>query len=147
MILITLIKSVEDENSFIGLLMILASGVSLKIFADAFSLWENHCCWSAFDIWKNLPKSVAQRLSRSCLWMILVTLIKSAEQACTTQKARKAKLININSPRAAKVYFVIVEEILKGQVITRSRAFATFSATEFLQAACGPRAVCCAGLV
>jgi len=40
-----------------------------------------------------------------------------------------------------------VEEILKGQVITRSRAFATFSATEFLQAACGPRAVCCAGLV
>jgi len=38
MILITLIKSVEDENSFIGLLMILASGVSLKIFADAFSL-------------------------------------------------------------------------------------------------------------
>ena len=29
-------------------------------------------------------------------------------QACTTQKARKVKLININSPRAAKVYFVIV---------------------------------------
>jgi len=29
-------------------------------------------------------------------------------QAYTTQKARRAKLININSPRAAKVYFVIV---------------------------------------
>ena len=34
-----------------------------------------------------------------------------------------------------------VEEILKGQVIIRSRAFATFSATEFSRAACGPRAV------
>jgi len=32
----------------------------------------------------------------------------SLEQACTTQKARRAKLININSPRAAKVYFVVV---------------------------------------
>jgi len=30
------------------------------------------------------------------------------QQACTTQKARRAKLININSPRAAKVYFVVV---------------------------------------
>ena len=30
------------------------------------------------------------------------------EQACTTQKARRDKLININSPRAAKVYFVVV---------------------------------------
>jgi len=39
-----------------------------------------------------------------------------------------------------------VEENLKGQVIIRSRAFATFSATEFSRAACGPRAVCCAGL-
>ena len=39
-----------------------------------------------------------------------------------------------------------VEEILKGQVIIRSRAFATFSATEFSQAAWGPRAACCAGL-
>jgi len=39
-----------------------------------------------------------------------------------------------------------VEEILKGQVIIRSRAFATFSATEFSRATCGPRAVCCAGL-
>ena len=39
-----------------------------------------------------------------------------------------------------------VEEILKGQVIIRSRAFATFSATEFSRAACGPWAVCCAGL-
>jgi len=34
-----------------------------------------------------------------------------------------------------------VEEILKGQVIIRSRAFATFSATEF------SRAACCAGLL
>ena len=34
-----------------------------------------------------------------------------------------------------------VEEILKGQVIIRSRAFATFSATKF------SRAVCCAGLL
>ena len=40
-----------------------------------------------------------------------------------------------------------VEEILKGQVIIRSRAFATFSATESSRAACGPRAVCCEGLV
>jgi len=30
------------------------------------------------------------------------------QQACTTQKARRAKFININSPRAAKVYFVVV---------------------------------------
>jgi len=41
--------------------MILASDVRLKIFADAFSLWENRCCLSAFDIRKNLPKNVAQR--------------------------------------------------------------------------------------
>jgi len=41
--------------------MISASDVRLKIFADDFSLWENRCCWSAFDIRKNLPKSVAQR--------------------------------------------------------------------------------------
>jgi len=41
--------------------MILASDVRLKIFADAFSLWENRCCKSAFDIRKNLLKSVAQR--------------------------------------------------------------------------------------
>jgi len=40
-----------------------------------------------------------------------------------------------------------VEEILNGQVIIRSRAFATFSATEFSRAACGPRAICCAGLL
>ena len=62
--------------------MILASDVRLKIFADAFSLfglWENRCCLTAFDIRKNLPKSVAQRYSRSCLWMILITLIKSIE--------------------------------------------------------------------
>jgi len=39
-----------------------------------------------------------------------------------------------------------VEEILKGQVIIRSQAFATFSATEFSQATCGPWATCCAGL-
>jgi len=37
--------------------MILASDVRLKIFADAFSLWENRCC-SALDIRKNLPKSL-----------------------------------------------------------------------------------------
>jgi len=41
--------------------MISASGVRLKIFADAFSSWENHCCLRAFDVRKNLPKSVAQR--------------------------------------------------------------------------------------
>jgi len=41
--------------------MILASDVRLKIFADVFSLWENHCCLSALDIRKNFPKSVAQR--------------------------------------------------------------------------------------
>jgi len=29
-------------------------------------------------------------------------------QVCTTQKAWRAKLININSPWAAKVYFVVV---------------------------------------
>jgi len=40
-----------------------------------------------------------------------------------------------------------VEEILKGQVIIQSRAFVTFSATEFSRAACGLRAVCCAGLL
>ena len=40
MILITLIKSVDDENVFIGLLIILASDVRLKIFADAFSIRE-----------------------------------------------------------------------------------------------------------
>jgi len=40
--------------------MILASGVPLKIFADAFRLWENRHCLSAFNIRKNLPKSVAQ---------------------------------------------------------------------------------------
>jgi len=38
MILITLTKSVEDKNGFIGYLMILASDVLLQIFADAFSL-------------------------------------------------------------------------------------------------------------
>jgi len=38
MILITLIKSVEDQNGFIGYLMISASDVRLKIFAGAFSL-------------------------------------------------------------------------------------------------------------
>ena len=41
--------------------MTLASDVRLKIFADAFRLWENRCCLSAFEIRKNLPKSVAQR--------------------------------------------------------------------------------------
>jgi len=35
-------------------------------------------------------------------------LLYNLKQACTTQKAPRAKLININSPRAAKVYFVIV---------------------------------------
>jgi len=30
--------------------MILASDVRLEIFADAFSLWENLCCLSAFEI-------------------------------------------------------------------------------------------------
>ena len=29
------------------------------------------------------------------------------KQACTTQNARRAKLININFPRAVKVYFVV----------------------------------------
>jgi len=28
-------------------------------------------------------------------------------QACTNQKARRAKLININYPRVAKLYFVV----------------------------------------
>jgi len=44
MILITLTKSVEDENGFILELIILASDVRWKIFADAFSLWENRRC-------------------------------------------------------------------------------------------------------
>jgi len=38
MILIILIKSVDDEKGFIGELIILASDVRLKIVADAFSL-------------------------------------------------------------------------------------------------------------
>jgi len=29
------------------------------------------------------------------------------KQVCTTQKVRRAKRININSPRTAKVYFVV----------------------------------------
>ena len=62
-------------------------------------------------------------------------LFNAVYQACTTQKARRAKLININSPRAASLFCHSVEEILKGQVIIRSRAFATFSATEFSRAA------------
>jgi len=41
--------------------MILASDVRLKIFPYAFSLWENRFCLGAFDIRKNMPKSVAQR--------------------------------------------------------------------------------------
>jgi len=40
--------------------------------------------------------------------VFLEPLIEFLVQACTTQKARRAKLININSPWAAKVYFVIV---------------------------------------
>jgi len=39
----------------------LASDVHLKIILNAFSIQENRCCLSAFDIPKNLPKSVAQR--------------------------------------------------------------------------------------
>jgi len=39
----------------------LASDFCLEIFTDAFSLWENRCCLSAFDIRKNFPKIVAQR--------------------------------------------------------------------------------------
>jgi len=42
-------------------LVLSASDVRLKIFADAFSLLENRCCLNAIDIRKNLPKSVAQR--------------------------------------------------------------------------------------
>jgi len=38
----------------------LASDFCLEIFADAFSLWENRSCLSAFGIWKNFPKIVAQ---------------------------------------------------------------------------------------
>ena len=49
-------KSVEDENSFIGQLMVLASDVRLKIFADDFSFLENRCCLNAFDIQKNSRK-------------------------------------------------------------------------------------------
>jgi len=40
------------------LLMILASDVRLKIFADAFSLWENRSYLSTFDIRKNMPKGL-----------------------------------------------------------------------------------------
>jgi len=40
--------------------------------------------------------------------LVLAIFVDVVGQACTTQKARRAKLININSPRAAKVYFVIV---------------------------------------
>ena len=49
-------KSVEDEKGFIGKLMILASYVRLKIFADAISLRENRCCLRAFDIRKKLAE-------------------------------------------------------------------------------------------
>ena len=38
------------------------SMIELQIFADAFSLSENRCCcFSVFDIRKNLPDSAAQR--------------------------------------------------------------------------------------
>jgi len=54
--------------------MILARNVRLKIVADAFSLWENRYCLSAFDIPKNLPKSLRlawksfEIIRLSCLW-------------------------------------------------------------------------------
>ena len=53
--------NLELKKKIIGQLVLSASDVRLKIFADAFSLWENRCCLSAFDIRKNLPKIVAQR--------------------------------------------------------------------------------------
>ena len=60
---------------------------------------------SLFNLEETLTCSCVKRTWKENLKMMnLVTV----QQACTTQKARRAKLININSPRAAKVYFVIV---------------------------------------
>jgi len=39
--------------------MILASDVRLKIFADAFTWWENRCYFSTLDIRKNFLKALA----------------------------------------------------------------------------------------
>ena len=50
----------ELKKKNIVQLVLSASDVRWKIFADAFTLWENRYCLSAFDIRKNLPKSVAQ---------------------------------------------------------------------------------------
>ena len=94
----------------------------LTIFSDRPTFWWNPLTPALLAITRHLLQ--LERCSNPL------------RQACTTQKARRAKLININSPRAAKSLFRhSVKEIMKGQVIIRSRAFATFSATEFSGAA------------
>ena len=88
-------------------------------------------------------------------------------QACTTRnlhnsESSKGQIININLPRAAKIYFISVwrfrcsmEEIRKGKLIIWSRAFATFLQFRKLSRAtrksfadlcmlCRPTCVCCA---
>jgi len=60
-----------------------------------------------------------------------IAVWKHVQQACTTQKARSAKLINIYLSRAAKSisFRCSLEEILELQlIIIQSQAFATFSA-------------------
>ena len=86
---------------------------NVKCFYVSFDLakWKFH---NGFHPWKN-PSDV---LGRAKTWNVLQCMdsllrvvleeLVHLQQACTTQKARRAKLININSPRAAKVYFVIV---------------------------------------
>jgi len=51
-----------------------------------------------------------QRKNESALENIIAMVADVLDQACATQKARRAKLININSPWAAKVYFLVVRK-------------------------------------
>jgi len=82
------------------------------------------------------------------VWPSLGMIILQSTAGLHNSESSKGQIDQHKFPAGCKSLFRHrVEEILKGQVIIRSRAFATFSATEFSRAACGPRAVCCAGLV
>jgi len=78
-------------------------------------------------------------------WIVLCALC----QACTTQKSWRAKLININSPAGSKSLFRCrVEEILKGNQLCEVGLLQHFLQLRKISGAtCGPRTLCCAGLL
>jgi len=84
--------------------------------------------------------------------MIVKTVINTKAQhasghACTVQKSRRPKLININLPGRWSLCRCSLEEILERQLFIPSRAFPKFSVLDKVLAGCKKPQVAACGML